>query len=848
MLTKPARGLGAVNWLPERDQVVRRVPLLLSIAGTLYPSLPLETLRIANNETTIFVRSSGGSSVTAFGQRTGIEHVRVGQTVLPTDGDGELWLRFTRPDARRYISAHRVLDGTIDAKEVAGRDIIVGTSAVGLLDLRATPLDSAVPGVEVHAQALEQMLNGDHLSRPPFATGLELVYLVAAGAALAWLIGRLGAIGTAAIGAAAIVVVFAASWLAYTNAGYLLDPVYASIAVLLVYLATSLTGYIATERERSRVRSAFGHYVAAPLVEELARNHDKLKLGGETREVTVLFADVRGFTNIAEGLTAEELITFLNRLFTPLSDIILEERGTIDKFMGDAVMAFWNAPLLEEAHATSACRAALRMQEQVGRLNALWAAEAAARGATVAHVQLGIGLNTGDCCVGNVGSPQRFDYSILGDVVNIASRLEGTTKTYGVPIIVGEKTALAASMLAFLEIASVKVRGKERPERIFALIGDEAVEKSETFAKLSGAHARLLAATATADAAAARSVAEGMPYPWRRPVGTTLRQLRAADRKAAARDAQRLVLSFVHQFADADANSDTDAHRDALLQDLTAAAVALRIVANLARVFAILPVLALLHLLRRRRVVIVVVGLLRVGLLRPLWLGIVLVLAEHDIVACEDWLGIDVRGRHDERERVIERDILLALELAPPRGLIDVIGGDADQLAGLVMDEALAALGADLHPALDEQQPRLVGILHEDVEDGAAHGDRGGGRANDVGRLDGDAGDEAERPLNEIHHDGAAADVGVIDELVEQQPRSRPEGQFGAVVQLDLAAAVRVGLDQLLLTYVVAARQTPLVAAGIQCGRDIVDDGDRRADRIIWSRGRAASEREGQGE
>ncbi len=508
VLTKPARGLGAVNWLPERDQVVRRVPLLLSVAGTLYPSLPLETLRIANNETTIFVRSSGGSSVTAFGQRTGIEHVRVGQTVLPTDGDGELWLRFTRPDARRYISAHRVLDGTMDAKEVAGRDIIVGTSAVGLLDLRATPLDSAVPGVEVHAQALEQMLSGDHLSRPPFATGLELVYLVAAGAALAWLIGRLGAVGTAAIGAAAIVVVFAASWLAYTNAGYLLDPVYASIAVLLVYLATSLTGYIATERERSRVRSAFGHYVAAPLVEELARNHDKLKLGGETREVTVLFADVRGFTNIAEGLTAEELIAFLNRLFTPLSDIILEERGTIDKFMGDAVMAFWNAPLLEDAHATSACRAALRMQEQVGRLNELWAAEAAARGEAVAHVQLGIGLNTGDCCVGNVGSPQRFDYSILGDVVNIASRLEGTTKAYGVPIIAGEKTAIDAASLAFLEIASVKVRGKERPERIFALIGDEAVERSETFAKLSGAHGRLLAAIATADATAGRSALE----------------------------------------------------------------------------------------------------------------------------------------------------------------------------------------------------------------------------------------------------------------------------------------------------------------------------------------------------
>jgi adenylate cyclase len=505
VLTKAARGLGAVNWLPERDQVVRRVPLLLSIAGTLYPSLPLETLRLASSETTIFVRSSGGSSVTAFGQRTGIEHVRVGATVLPTDGAGELWLNFTRPDARRYISAHRVLDGTIAPGEIAGRDILIGTSAVGLLDLRATPLDSAVPGVEIHAQAIEQMLSGEHLSRPPLANGLELVYLVAAGAALAWLIGRLGAIGAAVIGAAAIVVLFAASWGAYANAGYLLDPVYPSIAVLLVYLATSLTGYIATERERSRVRSAFGHYVAAPLVEELARNHDKLKLGGETREVTVLFADVRGFTNIAEGMTAEELIAFLNRLFTPLSDIILEGRGTIDKFMGDAVMAFWNAPLLEATHAASACRAALRMQQQVAQLNDLWAAEGAAHGLRVTRVHLGIGLNTGDCCVGNVGSPQRFDYSILGDVVNIASRLEGETKAYGVPIIVGEKTALAAKELAFLEIASVKVRGKERPERIYALLGEETVGRSNDFARLKGAHARLLAALATGDAAAARS-------------------------------------------------------------------------------------------------------------------------------------------------------------------------------------------------------------------------------------------------------------------------------------------------------------------------------------------------------
>ncbi len=505
-LTEAAKGVGAVNWLPERDQIVRRVPLLLSISGVLYPSLPLEALRIAKNETTVFVRSSGGSNVSAFGQSTGVEQVRIGNTVLPTDAAGELWLRFTPPDARRYIPAYRLLDGTLEAKEIAGRDILIGTSAVGLLDLRATPLDPAVPGVEVHAQALEQMLSGEHLIRPAFATGLELVYLVALGAAVALLVSRLGASGTAVAGLGAIVIAFGASWLAYDKAGYLIDPVYPSIAVLLVYLAASLSGYVATERERARVRSAFGHYVAAPLVEELARNHDKLKLGGETREVTVLFADIRGFTNIAEGLSAEALIGFLNRLFTPLSDIILAERGTIDKFMGDAVMAFWNAPVLDPAHATNACRAALRMQDQLRRMNDLWAAEAAARGEPHTRVDLGIGLNTGACCVGNVGSPQRFDYSILGDVVNVAARLEGETKSYGLPIIVGERTASDAPTLAFLELGSVKVRGKQRPERIFALLGDEALAGSEQFAAWKAAHAQFLTAIGSRDPASARKI------------------------------------------------------------------------------------------------------------------------------------------------------------------------------------------------------------------------------------------------------------------------------------------------------------------------------------------------------
>jgi adenylate cyclase len=493
-LNRAASGLGAVNWLPERDQIIRRVPLLVAVAGTLYPSLPLETLRVALNETTVFVRSSGGSRMPAFGQRTGVEMVRVGATALPTDANGELWLRLTHSDPSRYISAHTILDGSYDPKSIAGRHILIGTSAVGLLDLRATPLDTAVPGVEIHAQALEQMLSGDHLSRPSYATGAELAFLVVLGAVVAWMIYRIGAVGAAAVGGLAILAVFSLSWLAYADAGLLFDPVYPALAILLLYLATSLNSYVETEGDRNRVRSAFSHYVAAPLVEELARNHDKLRLGGETREVSVLFADVRGFTKISEGLDAEDLIRFLNRLFTPLSDVILAERGTIDKFMGDAVMAFWNAPLLDAGHARNACKAALGMLGELEKLNAVWAAEAASRGEREEAVRIGIGLNTGACCVGNVGSPQRFDYSILGDVVNIASRLEEATKTYGVPIIAGAQTAAAASDLAFVEIDAAMMRGKERPERIFALLGDESLAASERFRTLKAVHAELLAA------------------------------------------------------------------------------------------------------------------------------------------------------------------------------------------------------------------------------------------------------------------------------------------------------------------------------------------------------------------
>jgi adenylate cyclase len=498
-LTAKVAGLGSVNWLPSQDLVVRRVPLLLRAGHQLYPSLALEALRIGTDQTTVQVKASGGSGLSAFGQKTGIEQVKVGPVILPTGANGELWLNFAAYDARRFIPAHLILEGGLPPDAVRERHIFIGASAPGLLDLRATPLQSSVPGVEIHAQALEQMLSGAHLTRPAYATGAELLFLIAVGAGVAFLLRRVGPVIAAIAGLSAVGAVVVLSWLAFTQSGFLFDPVYPSLALVAIYLATSLSTYVKAELDRAYVRQAFGHYVAPQLVEQLAENAGSLKLGGETREVTLLFSDVRGFSRISEGLDAEGLVRFINELFTPIADVILEERGTIDKFMGDAVMAFWNAPVADDNHARHACRAALRMLDAVDELNRQRAARASQTGDLCEPVRIGIGLNTGRCVVGNVGSPQRFDYSILGDVVNIASRLEGETKVYGAPVIVGEATMAQAQDFAFLEIGRVSLRGKDRSERVFALAGDEAMAASAEFAAFRSAHIRLLRALDAVD-------------------------------------------------------------------------------------------------------------------------------------------------------------------------------------------------------------------------------------------------------------------------------------------------------------------------------------------------------------
>jgi adenylate cyclase len=469
-LTQVAAGLGSINWIADRDGVVRRVPLLFRVGSTIVPSLASEALRVAQGAGSYLIKSSNASGETAFGAASGINHVRIGSLAVPTDPDGALWLHYRASNPASFIPAWKVLQGKVEGKAIRGNIILVGTSAAGLVDLRATPLDAAVPGVEIHQQLIEHILSGQFLTRPDYAPVLEIFIVLLLGVLLAFIFPRVTASIAALIGIVVLVLLNIGSWALFRYQGLLFDSLYPSASILLLVAGSTFHLYRRTELQRTEIRHAFGQYVSPTVVEQLVANPERLVLGGEVRELTLLFSDVRNFTHISEGLTAEELTSFINELLTPLTDIIIASGGTIDKYMGDAVMAFWNAPLDDPDHARHALEAAAAMRREMKILNERWKKNAADAGRPYREVAIGIGINTGPCCVGNLGSSKRFDYSAIGDDVNVASRFEGLTKFYDVPLITSETTVASLPDLPFLEIDLVRVKGREKPSRIYTLL------------------------------------------------------------------------------------------------------------------------------------------------------------------------------------------------------------------------------------------------------------------------------------------------------------------------------------------------------------------------------------------
>ena len=344
-----------------------------------------------------------------------------------------------------------------------------------------------MPGVEIHAQLLEQSLNGQFLARPGWAPGAELLATLLGGALLVWLLRSAGALRSAVVAALLAGLAIAGSILAFARLGWLIDPVTPGLAVLAVYLLSSGIGRLKAERDRKQVRDAFARYLSPVLVDQLARRPERLALGGENRELTVLFSDIRGFTSFAEGLDPQELGRFMNAFLTPMTAAIQERGGTIDKYIGDCIMAFWNAPLDDRDHAGHALTGALDM---IRALDAFNASVPSGR-----PVEVGIGINTGLCAVGNFGSEQRFDYSAMGDAVNAASRFESLTKHYGIDILVGETTAeRCRDRFALLPVDRVKVQGKARPVLLHALLGASEMLADAHFQRLAQTQGALLAA------------------------------------------------------------------------------------------------------------------------------------------------------------------------------------------------------------------------------------------------------------------------------------------------------------------------------------------------------------------
>lgn len=466
-LQEAATGLGVLNWFPEHDQVVRKVPMLVRLGGDLAPSLVTEAIRLAAGATTITVRSSTASGETPFVGETGITLVRIGKHLVPTDRAGQTWLSFTAHDAGRFRSAVDLLEGRVPRGEIADRIVLIGASAPGLFDMRATPLDTVVAGVEVHAQAIEQIIAGGMLHRPDLSTGLEVVFTTLAGLLLAILVRRSGPVSGAIMGAATLTAVMASSWWARARLGTLLDPTYPALTLTAVYIFCTGFFYFHTTRERNLVRRAFSHYMAPSIVEELARRPDKLRLGGENRTVTLYRSDLAGFSKLSEELAPQELVPLMNEYLTAMTDIVMAHEGFIDKYIGDAIDGVFGAPADDPEHALHAVKAALASRARLHEMNT---AGLAVLGGRKLHQR--IGLHTGLGIVGNIGSKQRFNYTVMGDSANMASRIEGVNKVYGTTILASEATVhLAGPTVIWREIDTVKVVGRTGPLRIYEPMG-----------------------------------------------------------------------------------------------------------------------------------------------------------------------------------------------------------------------------------------------------------------------------------------------------------------------------------------------------------------------------------------
>ncbi len=534
LLQDAATGVASVSLTGGRtSDVIRRVPLFITDGQQMYPTLSMEALRVATGASTFVLKTATASGETSGGT-IGVVAAKIGDFVIPTTASGEIQVYYGYDEPGDYVSAADILGDNYKSlsPKIAGNIVFVGTSAVGLSDLRVTALGQTVPGVSLHSQIIKQVLTGNYLQRPDWADGAEMAMAIVITLLMMAVLPFAGAFASAVFGGFCAAGVLGISWYAFHAYGILLEPIFAMLTGAVVYLLSVTLTFAATERERRFVRGAFQQYLAPTLLKKLEESPEQLVLGGEIRDITMMFMDIRNFTGISEKLAPDELVNFINRLFTPLADVIQDNEGAIDKYIGDSIMAFWNAPLDVQDHQRKACKTALKMVEAVEKLNAEDGFGFRANNVDLPEIKIGVGINAGEACVGNMGSSNRFNYSVVGDTVNVAARIESETKNIGWPVVVSEATVKAAPDLAFLYVGNLMLKGKSHGVDLYALIGDEEYALTDEFRNLQKKHEELLAAAAgknggSVDDAAMRCRAAA-------PEGLAELYQKFADRHAAA--------------------------------------------------------------------------------------------------------------------------------------------------------------------------------------------------------------------------------------------------------------------------------------------------------------------------
>ena len=429
---------------------------------------------------TILVRSTPEEPAAALS-------VRVGEYEIPTTRRGEFRVYFTRETPERYVSIARLLQDPPDESLrplIEGNIIFIGTSAVGLLDVRTTPLGDTVPGVSVHAQALEQVLTGTYLLRPDWVDPLEMLLIVVLGLTVALTVIFSGPVLALGLGGLIAFNASVGSWIAFRNYGLLFDPLFALGTALALHFALTSFRYLVTDRDKRFVRRAFGRYVSPAILAKIEQNPKALRLGGEVRDLTILFLDIRSFTSLSEKLSPTELIEFLNRILGQLSESSSSGPARSTNISATPSWRSGTRPWTCRIIPSLACRASLRLRTRLQELNDSDAFELKKKNHAMPIVRIGVGINEGSACVGNMGSEHRFNYSVVGDAVNISARIQGLTKEMGVDILAAESVREHAEGFAWLEAGEVELRGRENMTNMFVLVGDEEVAASEAFAAL----------------------------------------------------------------------------------------------------------------------------------------------------------------------------------------------------------------------------------------------------------------------------------------------------------------------------------------------------------------------------